>query len=79
MHERVKEFWSNYSTVKMIDINKNILLNLSEYNCYFDEFVNIYSRIYHNSMSGHKRIHRFTVSNPLFTYHNNFEQNAVKL
>ena len=24
-------------------------------------------------------IHRFTVSNPLFTYHNNFEQNVVKL
>ena len=56
----VSRVWSDCSSVKMIDINKNILVNLSEDSCDFDEFVNVYARIYDNSMSGHKRIEEIT-------------------
>ena len=42
--DEVSRVWSDCSAVKMIDINKRILLNLSEDRCDFDEFVNVYAR-----------------------------------
>ena len=54
--DEVSRVWSDCSADKMIGINNFFLLNLSEDNCDFDEFVNVYARIYDNSMSGHKRI-----------------------
>ena len=51
--DEVSRVWSDCSADKMISINKNILLNLSEDSCDFDEFVNVYARIYDNCMSVH--------------------------